>query len=604
MYKKLPQELFSENDQSHISAFLKEIDICKLTVSQVENTWEIYFFSKSPFSKKLLKEAEEFLLQKLPKVSGINLMPVASGPCLCDQERMKGIFCRLLDDQAPVLRSCLEKINVEYLEDEGLIKIITGSSWAYKYLKNKKVKDLLEERLILTEKEDFEIVFELNEDLEDLSAVGKLEDFFPKIELNESLVKEKKPAQDKKRGTRKLSLHQGPVKSLLDLREEEKNVLVEGRIFDISSRELKNNKLLINILINDSTASYTCKIIRDQKEGLSILDDLKKDNYYKFSGNVQYDQFAKEYILMVKDYLQTELEDKKDLSQVKRVELHLHTNMSKTDAMTPVADYVKRAAQWGHKALAITDHGVVQAFPDAFFAGQKYGVKIIYGVEAYALRDNKSYHFIILVKNRKGLKNLYHLISESQLKHYKKVPRIPFELLEEYRDGLIYGSACEAGQLIRSIIDQKDEEELKEIASFYDFLEIQPLGNNEFMIRNGIVKSLKDIENINKKVLEIGHELKLPVIATGDVHFLNPEDEIYRRIIQAGQGYQDSDNQPPLFYRTTEEMLAEFAYLGENRAYEVVVENTNKIADLIEEIRPIPDRLHTPGLKSEHLRWQ
>lgn len=597
MFKKLPAELFLETDQNQLSEFLKEIDICKLTVSQADNAWEIYFFSKSEFDKKLLEKAEHFLLQKLPKINKMSLLPMASEACLCNQDKMKDIFCKLLDDQAPVLKSCLEKTQVEYLESEGAVKIITGSSWAYKYLKNKKVKELLEERLNFIEKKEINFIFELNEDLEDFTMADKLEDFFPKIELNVSEKKERKSAPEKRRKSAKISKGDEATRKLLDLREEEKNVIVEARIFDISSRELKNNKLLINILINDSTASYTCKMIRDQKEALAILDELKKDKYYKFLGNVQYDQFAKEYILMLRDYLETELETKEDLAQLKRVELHLHTNMSKTDAITPVDDYVKRAAQWGHKALAVTDHGVVQAFPDAFFAGQKYGVKIIYGVEAYALRDKKSYHFIILVKNRKGLKNLYQLISESQLNYYKKVPRIPFELLEKYREGLIYGSACEAGELIRSIIDKKDEEYLKEIASFYDFLEIQPLGNNEFMIRKGIVKSFKDLEYINKKIIDLGQKLQLPVIATGDVHFLNPEDEIYRRIIQAGQGYQDTDNQPPLFYRTTEEMLAEFSYLGEDKAYEVVVENTNKIAESIEEIRPIPDKLHTPEIE-------
>jgi DNA polymerase-3 subunit alpha (Gram-positive type) len=268
--------------------------------------------------------------------------------------------------------------------------------------------------------------------------------------------------------------------------------------------------------------------------------------------------------------------------------------------MNPIDDYVKRAAQWGHKAIAVTDHGVVQAFPDAYFSGEKYGVKIIYGIEAYVFRKEekkegkgrKNYHFIILVKNRTGLKNLYHLISQSQLKYYKKVPRIPFDLLEKHREGLIFGSACEAGELITSIVEGREETELEEICRFYDFLEIQPLGNNDFMIRNGIVRDKKDLENINIKVVELGEKLDIPVVATGDVHFLNPEDSIYRRIIQAGQGYSDSENQPPLYYRTTEEMLTEFKYLDEKKAWEVVVKNPGMIADMTENIRPIPDKLY------------
>lgn len=588
MYKKLPLELFTEKDNMQISKFLKDLDICKLSVSQAENAWEIYFYSNRPFNKEILTEAEYFLEKKLPKIEKIKLLPVASEACLCDQDKLKAIFTNLLADQAPILRSCLEKTQIEYLPEEEIIKIMTGSSWAYKYLKNKKVKSLLEERLNFLEEKNLDLIFELNEDLEDFCMIEKMEEFFPVVQVQESPKKERKA---------RTSSSNKAVRKLVDLREEEKNVLIEGRIFDISKRELRNNKLLIVFLVNDSTSSYTCKMIRDKKEGEKIYKDLEKESYYRISGNVQYDQFSKEYILMARDYQLIDFASKKDLAQVKRVELHLHTNMSKTDAMTPVSDYIKRAADWGHKAIAITDHGVVQAFPDAYFAGQKYGVKIIYGVEAYAMKDDKTYHFIILVKNRQGLKNLYHLISQSQLKYYKRVPRIPFELLEEYREGLIYGSACEAGDLIRSIIDKKPEEELKEIASFYDFLEIQPLGNNEFMIRNGIVNSFKDIEDINKKVVQLGEELEIPIIATGDVHFLNPEDEIYRRIIQTGQGYQDADNQPPLYYRTTEEMLAEFDYLGQEKAHEVVVENTNKITDMIEDIRPIPDKLHPPEIE-------
>ncbi|MBR5618960.1 MAG: PolC-type DNA polymerase III, partial [Clostridia bacterium] len=210
-----------------------------------------------------------------------------------------------------------------------------------------------------------------------------------------------------------------------------------------------------------------------------------------------------------------------------------------------------------------------------------------------------SYHIIILAKNLVGLKNLYQLITMSNLEFFRKVPRIPKSRLEQHREGLILGSACEAGQLFRAILDEKPHEELLDIARFYDYLEIQPNGNNRFLIdseRYPSIRSDADLENLNRRIISLGDELGKMTVATCDVHFLEPEDDIFRAIIMAGQGFADADRQAPLYFRTTNEMLAEFSYLGDETAYQVVVENPNRIADLIERFEPIPKGSFPPHI--------
>ena len=604
---------------------------------------------------------------------------------------------------------------------------------------------------------------------------------------------------------RSMNLKGDPIK-IKDISVDSDKVVIDGELIadTMDSREIKNGeKVILMFNVYDGTSSITCKAFLDTDKFKNISKRIKSSKGLKIDGVAKYDQFAKEITIMANTILETQgtkKEKRVDDAVKKRVELHMHTQMSQMDAVTPCTDLVKRAISWGWNAIAITDHGVVQSFPDAHKLLEKTGdnIKVLYGVEGYfvpdkdlavfnsrgqgldteycvldlettgisyvtekitevgiikykngeiidefecfvnpekpipekvveithitddmvkdaetidkvipkiidfigdsvlvahnadfdigylkynfekygytlentyidtlrlakaifpdlkkyklgiiadslkikvdvahrALDDVKtlvevfkvmiertkeengktiddfdtkfetdfkklpSYHIIIIAKNYVGLKNLYKLVSYSHLNYFYKKPRILKSILNKYREGLIIGSACEAGELYRAVLTQKSDEEIEAIASYYDYLEIQPIGNDEYLIREGTLQGEEDLRNINRKIVEIGEKLNKPVCATCDVHFMDPQDEIYRRILQAGQKYDDADMQAPLYLRTTNEMLAEFDYLGTEKAYEVVVENTNLIADMCEKIKPIsPEKCppHIPG---------
>ncbi|MCI6190148.1 MAG: PolC-type DNA polymerase III [Clostridium sp.] len=598
---------------------------------------------------------------------------------------------------------------------------------------------------------------------------------------------------------RNISNQSIPIK---EINETSGYVAVTGEIFKVETLETKTGKIILSFFITDLTSSIMGKcFLKPGTEQMEILDKVKKGLYCKIRGEAIFDTFAKEVVIMVRDIVKMKKKERMDGAEKKRVELHMHTTMSAMDGVTPAKKLIERATKWGHTAVAITDHGVVQAFPEAQMAEKDSGLKVIYGVEGYlvnngmpvvlnengkstlddtyvvfdlettgfsskndkiieigavkikegyivdrfsefvnpemripyniteltsitdemvenaetiekilpkflefckdsvivahnagfdvgfikknardigeefdypvldtvplarylypelkkvklnivakhlgvslenhhrAVDDAKctgdillkcfekikeeknintlkelneeflanvdikkqpSYHIIILTKTQEGLRNLYKLVSEAHLNNFFKVPRIPKSRLQELRDGLIIGSACEAGELYRAILDGRTDEELKEIINFYDYLEIQPVGNNEFLIEKGSVKDENEIKEINKKIYDLGKECGKLTVATGDVHFLEPEDSAFRKIIMAGKGFKDADNQPPLYLKTTEEMLEEFSYLGKDIAMEVVVTNTNKIADECDKIKPIPDETYPPKIE-------
>ena len=556
---------------------------------------------------------------------------------------------------------------------------------------------------------------------------------------------------------------------------------------------------IYSIDITDYTSSNTLKIIQSSSKKEAI-EELKEGDTLVVRGDASYDKYEHDVtirplaVMLVQKLLKT------DDAPVKRVELHLHSNMSTMDGMNGSADLAKLAHRWGHRAMAITDHGVVQGFPDAMYASEGWkDFRMIYGLEAYFVNDMvgavkgeesqsfdgefvvfdlettglsagsdriteigavkvrggeivdvfnifvnpgrhipekitqltsitdamvkdapdeaealklweqfcpenailvahnadfdcsfmsaayarqqkpfrntyidtvtisrslykelknhkldtvaehlkvgefhhhracddaetlakiflrmmqdmrernhidciekintslvgadprqlKSHHLILLVKNQMGLKNLYQLVSMSHLKYFKKHPLIPKSELIKHREGLLVGSACEAGELFRAIVAGKSWQELTRIASFYDYLEVQPIGNNAFMMKNGTVKTTAELQDFNRTVIKLGDKLGIPVVATGDVHFMNKDDAIFRAILMAGQGFKDADDQPPLYFHTTQEMLDEFSYLPPEKAYEIVVTNTNLIADMIEEVRPFPNGTYTPTI--------
>ncbi|MDO5707988.1 MAG: PolC-type DNA polymerase III [Andreesenia angusta] len=592
----------------------------------------------------------------------------------------------------------------------------------------------------------------------------------------------------------------GEITDINDLNINSGDVIIEGEIFDIKTVDLANKKKIYIVSITDYTSSIEFKIFLDSKQEEELSPVLKIKNNVRVNGSVEYDNYSRQLAVKVKNLQLIDKKNRMDNALEKRVELHCHTRMSSMDGMTGASELVNRAIEWGHKAIAITDHGVVQGFPEAMFAAEGKDIKIIYGVEGYFIDDLKDIvnnaesrtfdceytvfdiettgfsarndkiieigavklkdgkivdkfselinperhipdkiieltgitdpmvencetidsilpkfidfigdsilvahnadfdtsfirtklyelnnqridnpvldtlelcrivysdlknhklntiakkldislqnhhravddsvatanillktfdllkesgiedieslnryckenyniqktrpnHIIILAKNQKGLKNLYKLISESHMNYFFKYPRIPKSLLNKYREGLLIGTACEAGELYSAILRNENLEFIENIASYYDYLEIQPISNNNFLIEKNQLRSIEELQNINRFIIDLGRRLDKIVIATGDVHFLDKNDEIFRRILMAGQGFSDSDNQAPLYFKTTDELLEEFSYLGDDLAREVVIDNPNIIADSIEKLRPIPEGTYPPEIE-------
>ena len=391
--------------------------------------------------------------------------------------------------------------------------------------------------------------------------------------------------------------------------------VIEGEVFSMESMPIKSGRQLITILIASGVRTFGLKAFISEEKLKEIQENLSAGDMIMACGSIEYDTYEHQNLMMLNSIRKTEKKLKEDTyPNGRRVELHCHTKMSDNDGFNEVKDIVKKAAYWGQPAVAITDHGVVQAFPDAAKEAAKQAksgrnIKIIYGVEGYLYPDedavtadgtidikkNRTYHIIILAKNQTGLKNIYKLVSTSHIDYFYKRPRIPRSVLQAHREGLILGTACEAGELYQAVVRGADNDELDRIASFYDYMEIQPLGNNRFMIEDGIARDDQDLINNNLRIIETADRLGKLTVATTDSHYPTQEASIYRNIIMAGIGFRDTPSDS-LYLRTTDEMMAEFAYLGD-RAEEIVVTNTNRIADMVEEVRPVPAGKFPPKIE-------
>ena len=404
----------------------------------------------------------------------------------------------------------------------------------------------------------------------------------------------------------------GEATAIKDLTRDSGNVIIEGSVFRTDSRSIKNNRCIASIYMTDNTDSVCVKMFISPQKQADFDEHIRTGSYIRVQGNCEYDNFEKMVVVMGQSIEKAEKKVRCDNAPRKRIELHAHTKMSQIDGVMDVADLIETAKAWGHPAVAITDHGVVQAFPDA--VAKAKGIKVIYGVEGYLVEDipltdgkldyrtNPARHIILLAKDQTGLKNLYKLVSYSYIDYHYKRPRMPRSEIIRHREGLIIGSACEAGEFFRAVTEGRPDEELVKIAEFYDYLEIQPRENNRFMLRKGMVQSEEELLDFNRKVVEIGKMTGKPVVATCDAHYLNKEDYIYRNIIMAGHGFKELDEEGTLYLKTTEEMLREFAYLGEEEAQRVVIDNPQKIADMIGDVHPISDEKCPPKIEGSEER--
>ncbi|MGI6143104.1 MAG: PolC-type DNA polymerase III [bacterium] len=376
--------------------------------------------------------------------------------------------------------------------------------------------------------------------------------------------------------------------------------VVAGEVIEWECRKIKADRLLCILVISDRTDSVAVKMFCHSDKGKTIEQACqRRDAWLLVKGSLEEDRYSGEAVLWARDITLIPARRRMEMEGEKRVELHLHTQMSALDATVRLDELFATLNRWGHKAVAITDHGVIQAFPEAYTLGKRHGIKVLYGVEGYLVNKGqergKAFHIILLAKNQKGLQDLYRLVSLSHLEHFYRVPRIPREALVSCRENILVGSACEAGELVQAYLQGIRGKELAKIARFYDYIEIQPWVNNAFLIREGKINR-EGLLTMNGELYALGKKLGLPVVATGDVHFLELEDAQVRRILLAAQGFDDADHQPPLYLKTTGEMLGEFSHLGEAAAREVVVENPQRIAALIGEVKPVPDGLHAPKI--------
>jgi DNA polymerase-3 subunit alpha (Gram-positive type) len=815
---KLFFEVFNDLKLNEDLAFyFKDVQIEKVLMNKSKNTVTVFILSPRIIHRKFITQVQLALENQLFSKEPIKFY-ISERYALSDQYTPKKIISLYTDsllnelkEMSPVCYGILRKAHWN-LED-GFIAIQLKFNQIFK-LKEKEllsfVENIYNERFGLglnirfvyedESEQDYKVYNQRKKDIE--------QEYIQKITINNTVQEEKATIEITKEDS-KIQKNQdsnmlygkdfeGDNTKIIELDQEVGEVITRGTILQIEARPIKNERYIVAMDITDHEDSITVKLFATQEQYEDTLkDNLRAGANIKVKGILQFDTFSKEMVIMARHIkkIPSFTQVRVDTKEIKRVELHAHTMMSDMDSVVTTKALIKRAISWGHEAIAITDHGVVQAFPEAYKAAGK-DIKVIYGVEAYLVDDLKSivknnkgqdfnstfvifdlettgffpgkdkiteigavkikegqivdtystfvnpeqpippevekltgisdfmvqdapkieeilpeflaftegavlvahnadfdvgfirffaeqlncdfdatvidtvmmarvllphlgryklntiakalditlenhhravddaqatadiflafltmlkerevytlealnslskmtaedikklptYHAIILVQNMVGLKNLYKLISLSHINYFRMRPRIPKSVFMEHREGLLIGSACEAGELYQGILRQSAKEEIAQLVQFYDYLEIQPIENNDFMIRSDKfnINTYDELIEINREIVALGEEHNKPVVATCDVHFLDAEDEVYRRIIMAGQGFSDADQQAPLFFRTTDEMLEAFHYLGKEKAEEVVIHNTRKVSDLIEWIAPVlPDK--------------
>lgn len=800
-------------------------EVRKLTIHKKERTVSIEITANKMIPLQKQEELKGALLESLPGIQAVSLAVFYELTDKTPEALAAGYWGSIKTLVSQKSKICAGVIaDAEWRVTEHKLQILVKHNMAY-YLAQKHLDDAIA-NMIHTETGETLLVQFKNQKATEADRAALENNRKKKFEeLSRQIITTQAEAVQKKANAEVAAVSSSVSKGILlgkeinganqkiiDTKILGENVIIEGSIYNIEPREIRGEKYIVSFDITDLSDSTTVKFfVKKSVFDAELSDKIKKGKYLRVQGEVQFDKYTKEIDIMAKNIMTAAAPaPRMDDAEEKRVELHLHTQMSSMDGVTPVKKYIERAIAWGHKAIAITDHGVVQAFPDAMNAIGKSDLKVIYGVEAYLIDDLgsvvtmprgqslddtfvvfdiettglsketesiteigavkvvdgkiidrfstfvnperpipaeitkltgitnemvadapviteilpkflefcqdavlvahnanfdtgfirlnaerkcgievkntvldtlelsrsllpelkkhkldivceqlgvsleghhravndaeataevflkfidmlvekeiykvddinvfssqtvnykklKAYHAIILAKDYVGLRNLYELISLSHIDYYFRRPRIPKSKLIQHREGLILGSACEAGELYRALLDKKPKQVIEELVNFYDYLEIQPLGNNRFMIESPKVESvhsMEDIIAINKQIVALGEEHNKPVVATCDVHFIDPQDAAFRKIIMAAEGFADADKQAPLYFRTTKEMLKEFTYLGEEKAREIVITNTNKIADMIEKIKPIPDDTFPPKIEGadEELR--
>lgn len=790
---------------------LKEVQVSKVVYFKEDRVIYMYLISKEIISHEILDLLREELLGKLKYFKNIRIKIKFTG---FGRKSEKDIIKAYWHNIIYILKNICPAIEgwkkqIEYMCLDNMLKIKIPKDIFYEKLKKNNIEEVIRNILLEELGIDYEVKVEkaIGEKIDKKKLMEKadkeIEDLIKELDFD---VKEEHDDEEGyviKDEYDEHMIYGEDVNSLVhpikDLNQNSKTVAIVGEIFHIENKELRNGKILSIMSITDNTSSINCKLFLNDLNKDKILNAVKEGSYVKIKGDVLFDTYQRELTMTISG-IRAEVKPQREdtCKKGKRVELHAHTQMSSMDALCSTKKLVKQAAAWGHKAIAITDHGVVQAFPEAMDAGKSNNIKILYGVEGYLVEDNApviknandeslsqtfvvfdlettgfsnkndkiteigavkienfkvvdrfsqlinpqkdiSYkvqeltgitndlikdkptieevlpkfiefigdsvmvahnadfdmgfmqqkcreqniefkntsvdtltlartllphmkrfrlnliakelgvpllnhhravddaeatahifikflemiqkrggeklsdintilgnidytklttnHITLIAKNQAGIKNLYKIVSDAHINHYHRAPRILKSVLEQYKEGIIVGSACEAGEVFQAVKQNKSEEELERIISLYDYIEVMPIDNNRFMIDKGEVEDEEELRELNRRLIEVAKKFgKIPV-ATGDVHFIDKHEAVFRKVLKYSQGFKVDEEETYLHFRTTDEMLEEFKYLGEDLAYEVVVENTNKVADMVEKVLPIPNETFPPRIE-------